>query len=177
VSHSDRPHSLLSQSLQAPCEAQNIEQDLLGSDDMHYGHSLFSLHPILVIHMVETFDIAVWSWKNVVRDLETTRPLEDAIPSSSFESIQKAARRVIHCSEALNTAISAIDEMKKETSLSSLAQSDPASVAITKDLSFCISLLKRYLSQSQALEDRLDNEVLSSDRLCKDDVSRLTSTI
>jgi len=109
--------------------------------------------------MVETFDQAVWSWTNVVRDLEMTRPLEDAIPSSSFESMHEAARHVIHCSEMLDTAISVIDEMKKEISLSSLAQSDPASVAITKDLSFCISLLKGYLNRSQALKDRLDNEI------------------
>jgi len=137
---------------------QAIEHDLLSSDDKHYGHCPFSLHPTLLVHMVETLDKAVWSWRDVVRDLEMTRPLEDAIPSSSFESMHEAARHVIHCSEMLDTAISVIDEMK-ETSLSSLAQSDPAAVAITKDLSFCISLLKGYLNRSQASKDRLDNEI------------------
>jgi len=138
---------------------QTIEHDLLSSDDKHYGHGPFSLHPILLVHMVETFDKAVWSWRDVVRDLEMTRPLEDAIPSSSFESMHEAARHVIHCSEMLDTAILVIDEMKKEISLSSLTQNDPASVTITKDLSFCISLLKGYLNRSQALKDRLDNEI------------------
>jgi hypothetical protein len=57
------------------------------------------------------------------------------------------------------TATSVIDEMKKEVSLSPLAQSDSTSVAITKNLSFCISLLKGYLNRSQALKDRLDNEI------------------
>jgi hypothetical protein len=109
--------------------------------------------------MVETFDKAVWSWRDIVRDPEMTRPLEDAIPSSSFESMHEAARHVTHCSEMLGTAISVIDETKKEISTSSLAQSDPASVAITEDLSFCISLLKGYLNRFQALKDKLDNEV------------------
>jgi len=59
----------------------------------------------------------------------------------------------------LDTAISVIDEMTREIPLSPLAQSDPAFVAITKDLSFCISLLRGYLNRSQALKDRLDNEI------------------
>ena len=138
---------------------QAIEHDLLNSDDKHYGNGPFSLYPTLLVYMVETFDKAVWSWRDVVRDLETTRPLEDAIPSSSFESMHEAARHVIHCSEMLDTAISVVDEMKEEISSSPLAQSDSTSIAITKNLSFCISLLKGYLNRSQALKDRLDNEI------------------
>ena len=138
---------------------QAIEHDLLNSDDKHYGNGPFSLYPTLLVYMVETFDKAVWSWRDVVRDLEMTRPLEDAIPSSSFESMHEAARHVIHCSEMLDTAISVVDEMKEEISSSPLAQSDSTSIAITKNLSFCISLLKGYLNRSQALKDRLDNEI------------------
>jgi hypothetical protein len=95
----------------------------------------------------------------VVRGLEMTRPLEDAIPSSSFESMHEAARHVIHCSEMLDTAISVIGDLEKEIASSSLAQNDSASFAITKDLSFCSSLLKGYLNRSQALKERLDNEI------------------
>jgi hypothetical protein len=138
---------------------QTIEQDLLSSDDKHYGHGPFSLHPILLMHMVETFDKAVWSWRDVVRNLETTRPLEDTIPSSSFGSMHEAARHVIHSSEMLDTAISVIDEMKKEIASASLANNDSGSVAIIRDLSFCNSLLKGYLNRSQALKERLDNEI------------------
>ena len=73
--------------------------------------------------------------------------------------MHEAARHVIHCSEMLDTAISVVEEMKEEIFLSPLAQNDPASIAITKDLGFCISLLKGYLNRSQALKDRLDNEI------------------
>jgi hypothetical protein len=138
---------------------QSIEKDLLSSNDHHYGNGPFSMHPVLLMHVVEAFDKSVWSWRNVVRELETTRPLEHAIPSSGFESMHEAARHVIHCSEMLDTAISVINGMKQEITSSSLAQGDAASVAITKDLIFCISLLKGFLNRSQALKERLDNEI------------------
>lgn len=69
-----------------------------------------------------------------------SRP-QDVMSRNSFVSMHEAARHVIHCSEMLDTLILVIDNLKKEIS-SSFAQSDPAFVAITKDLSFCTSLLK-----------------------------------
>jgi hypothetical protein len=56
--------------------------------------------------------------------------------------MHEAARHSIHCSEMLDAAISVIENLKGEILPSSLVQNDPASVAISTDLSFCVLLLK-----------------------------------
>lgn len=136
-----------------------IGETLLAGDFAKCGQGPFSLHAVLMVRIVESFDRAVWSWRDVVRDLEKTRESEDASEKRSFEYMHETARHVIHCSEMLATAISVTESIVKEVSGHASYQRDPASSTIVKDLEFSISLLTGLRNRSQALEKRLENEI------------------
>jgi hypothetical protein len=138
---------------------EKIGEILLAGDVAKYGQGPFSLHAALMVRIVESFDRAVWSWRDVVRDLEKTRESEDASEKRSFEYMHETARHVIHCSEMLATAISVTESIVKEVGGHASYQSDPASSTIVKDLEFSISLLTGLRNRSQALEKRLENEI------------------
>ena len=138
---------------------KRIGETLLADDTARYGQGPFSLHAALMAPIVESFDRALWSWRNVVRDLEKTRGFEDPSGKRSFENMHETARHVIHCSEMLMTAISVAESIVKEISGLSGPQRDPGCSAIVKDLEFSVSLLTALRNRSQALEKRLENEV------------------
>jgi hypothetical protein len=138
---------------------EKIGEILTAGDIAKYRQGPFSLHAALMVRIVESFDRAVWSWRDVVRDLEKTRESEDASEKRSFEYMHETARHVIHCSEMLATAISVTESIVKEVGGHASYQSDPASSTIVKDLEFSISLLTGLRNRSQALEKRLENEI------------------
>jgi hypothetical protein len=145
---------------------ESIGKELLAGDVTQYGQGPFSLHAILMLHIVESFDRAVWSWRDVVRDLEKTRATDDALEKRSFEHMHETARHVIHCSEMLETAISVAESAAKEVRGSSSYQCDDlACSTIVKDLELSISLLTSLRNRSQALEKRLENEISLASRL------------
>jgi hypothetical protein len=114
---------------------------------------------MLLIHIVESFDRAVWSWRDVVRELEKTRPDHNAVAERSFEHMHETARHVIHSSEMLATAVSVAEAVIKEASVFPSLEHDLAHATILKDLEFHVSLLTSFRNRSQALERRLDNEI------------------
>jgi hypothetical protein len=138
---------------------ENIGKVLMAGDVAQYGQGPFSLHAMLMLRIVESFDRAVWSWRDVVRDLEKTRATDDALEKRSFEHMHETARHVIHCSEMLETAISVSESAVKEVRGSPSYQSDPASSTIVKELELSVSLLTSLRNRSQALEKRLENEI------------------
>jgi hypothetical protein len=138
---------------------EKIGEMLLAGDIAKYGQGPFSLHAVLVIPIVESFDRAVWSWRDVVRDLEKTRDSADASEKRSFEHMHETARHVVHCSEMLETAISVTESIAKEVSAYSPHLCDLDCSTIVKDLDFSISLLTGLRNRSQALEKRLENEI------------------
>ena len=144
---------------------EKIGKELLGGDIAQYGQGPFSLHAMLMLRIVESFDRAVWSWRDVVRDLEKTRATDDALEKRSFEHMHETARHVIHCSEMLETAISVAERIAKEVRGSSTYQGDPASSMIVKDLELSVSLLTSLRNRSQALDKRLENEINLASRL------------
>jgi hypothetical protein len=143
-----------------PADLQaKIGEALLAGDAMHYGQGPFSLHAMLMLRIVESFDRAVWSWRDVVRDLEKTRTSDDALEKRSFEHMHETARHVIHCSEMLETAISVAESAAKEVRGSLSRGGDLACSTIVKDLELSVSLLTSLRNRSQALQKRLDNEI------------------
>lgn len=144
---------------------EKMAETLLAGNAPRYGQGPFSLHALVIVRIVENFDRAVWSWRDVVRDLEKTRESEDASEKRSFEYMHEIARHVIHCSEMLTTAISVAESVVKEVSGHSSHQRDPASSTIVKDLEFSISLLTSLRNRSQALEKRLENETNLASRV------------
>jgi hypothetical protein len=144
---------------------ERIGKELLASDVTQYGQGPFSLHAMLMLRVVENFDRAVWSWRDVVRDLEKTRATDDALERRSFEHMHETARHVIHCSEMLETAISVAESVAKGVRESSSYQGDLACSTIVKDLELSISLLTSLRNRSQALEKRLENEINLASRV------------
>jgi hypothetical protein len=138
---------------------ESIGKELLAGDLTQYGQGPFSLHAMLMLRVVENFDKAVWSWRDVVRDLEKTRASDDGLEKRSFEHMHETARHVIHCSEMLETAISVAESIAKEVRGSPSCQNDLAYSTIVKDLELSISLLTSLRNRSQALEKRLENEI------------------
>ena len=138
---------------------EKIGEELLAGNIAQYGLGPFSLHAMLMLRIVESFDRAVWSWRDVVRHLEKTRATDDALEKRSFEHMHETARHVIHCSEMLETAISVAGSVAKEVRGSSTYQGDPASSMIVKDIELSVSLLTSLRNRSQALEKRLENEI------------------
>jgi Mg2+ and Co2+ transporter CorA len=138
---------------------EKIGEVLLAGNATQYGQGPFSLYAILMLRIVESFDRAVWSWRDVVRDLEKTRASDDALEKRSFEHMHETARHVIHCSEMLETAISVAESAAKEVRGSPSYQGDAACSTIVKDLELSVSLLTSLRNRSQALEKRLDNEI------------------
>lgn len=113
------------------------------------------------MHIVESFDRAVWSWRDVVRDLEKTRRNIDIAAKRSFEHMHEIARHVIHSSEMLATAIAVTKAVTKGARVhpSQAHGQDQACTKILDDLEFCTPLLTSSHNRSQALERRLDNEI------------------
>jgi hypothetical protein len=142
-----------------PYLQQKIGEDLLNDSTAQYGRGPFSLHPMLLMHIVESFDRAVWSWRDVVRGVEKTRPDHKAVAEHSFEHMHETARHVIHSSEMLATAVSVAEAVIKEASVFPSLEHDLAHATILKDLEFHVSLLTSFRNRSQALERRLDNEI------------------
>jgi hypothetical protein len=93
---------------------QKISEDLLNDEIAQYGRGHLSLHPMLLIHIVESFDRAVWSWRDVVRELEKTRPDYNVVKKRSFEHMHETARHVIHSSEMLATAITVTEAVSRK---------------------------------------------------------------
>lgn len=116
---------------------------------------------MLLMHIAESFDRAVWSWRDVVRELEKTRPDKDLPAKRSFEHMHEAARHVIHSSEILATAISVTEAVTRKARLNQPQEHehDPTCAKILDDLEFCTSLLTSFRNRSQALEKRVDNEI------------------
>jgi len=144
-----------------------IGQILVSGDVAKYGQGPFSLHAALMLPIVESFDRAVWGWRDAVRDLEKTRvsQAEDESEKRSFENMHETTRHVIHSSEMLMTAISVAESIAKEVSGLPKHQRDSSYSTIVKDLEFSISLLTTLLNRSQALEKRLENEVNLASRI------------
>jgi hypothetical protein len=144
---------------------EKIGEELLAGDVAQYGQGPFSLHAMLMLRIVESFDRAVWSWRDVVRDLEKTRATDDALEKRSFEHMHETARHVIHCSEMLETAISVTESIAREVRGSPSYQGDLACSTIVKDVELSVSLLTSLRNRSQALEKRLENEINLASRL------------
>ena len=147
---------------------ESIGKELLADDVAQYGQGPFSLHAILMMRVVESFNKAVWSWRDVVRDLEKTRASDDSLEKRSFEHMHETARHVIHCSEMLETAISVAESLVKEVRGSSSYQGDLTCLSIVKDLELSVSLLISLRNRSQALEKRLENEINLASRVFVD---------
>ena len=137
----------------------HLHRQIFGSKlDVLEAHPL-SIHLLVLRYTLESFDRAVWSWRDVVRELETSRLHREFATAREFDHMHEVARHLIHSTEMLTTALSVVDCMIEECHLTGSDSSDQASSTCLRESRFVSSLMKALLHRSSALEKRMENEI------------------
>ena len=120
--------------------------------------SPFSLHTLVLGHIVKNFDRAVWSWRDIVRAIEKSR---SNIENGQHEYVRthEIARHIIQSSEMLAITLSLVDGIVQEFESHPTTLANFESSAIRRTFDFHKSMLKCLHLRSQALEQRLRNEI------------------
>jgi hypothetical protein len=137
----------------------HLHQQILGSKlDVLETHP-FSIHLFVLRYTLESFDRAVWSWRDVVRELETSRLHRRFATARDFDHMHEIARHLIHSTEMLTTALSVVECMINECDVVGSGSDGQALAACRRELHFVSSLMKALLHRSDALEKRMENEI------------------
>jgi hypothetical protein len=91
----------------------HIRQRILENNFAASGAHSLSIHILLLRYVLESFDHAVWSWRDVVRELEMSRLHRKFATARDFDHMHETARHLIHSTEMLTTAISVVECMVK----------------------------------------------------------------
>jgi hypothetical protein len=119
-----------------------------------------SIHLLVLRYTLESFGRAVWSWRDVVWELETSRLHREFATARDFDHMHEIARYLLHSTEMLTTVLSVVDCMMEECDLIGRDSSDQASSACLREMRFVSSHMKALLHRSSALEKRMENEVV-----------------
>jgi hypothetical protein len=133
-------------------------QILAGKLSVLQAHPL-SIHVLVLGYILESFNRAVWSWRDVVRELETSRLHRKSATARDFDHMHEIARHLIHSTEMLTTALSVVDCMINECEIVGSGSDGQALSACLRELHFASSLMKALLHRSGALEKRTENEI------------------
>lgn len=148
-----------------PSTLQSRLQSTLPSNSENFSlNDPYSLHATIVEEVSATFNNSVWSLRDLVRMVEKNR-LPTLSPKPDYPYLHELARHIIHSTETLNVAIETVDGMIgqheqfcKDRLLGSTLQT-VFSNQTRQDLNFQCKLFKTLKSRSQALGDRLQNEI------------------
>ena len=137
----------------------HLHQQILRSElGVLEAHPL-SIHLFVLRYTLESFDRAVWSWRDVVRGLETSRLHRRFATTRDFDHMHEIARHLIHSTEMLTTARSVVECMINECEVVGSGSDGQALSACRRELHFVSSLMKALLHRSGALEKRMENEI------------------
>lgn len=136
-----------------------IVQALLESTGTSFAATPFAFAGFLLPFIVANFDRAVWSCRDLIRDLEQDRP-EVLNPKLQYVRMHEIARHATHSTEMLGTSLTVLDAIVAELQqYSQLTNSGEDSRAVERDLRFHRSTMRCLQLRSLALEDRLRNEI------------------
>jgi hypothetical protein len=138
---------------------KRIRDSLMTSTTSISVGSLFSPHVFLMAQIVESFDEAVWGWRNLVREVEQERSGKRLSSEEKSVEMHEIARHLIHCSEMLTTAIDVVQRMKGKTTSVPTDTNGTSSLIEQNELDLYASLLVGFLNRSKALEGRMQNEI------------------
>lgn len=133
-------------------------QILAGKLSALEAHPL-SIHVLLLGYILESFNRAVWSWRDVVRELEMSRLHREFATARDFDHMHEIARHLVHSTEMLTTALSVVECMMNECEVVGSGSDGQALSACRRELHFVSSLMKALLHRSSALEKRMENEI------------------
>lgn len=138
---------------------EQIQQSLLSGNAKIRTTSPFLMHSFLLPFIVRNFDHAVWSCRDLVRSLEKDRPSIQR-PHSDFVQMHEIARHTLHSTEVIATALIVVEGMLEELEEHwANAPTTAIAVELQRELQFHRATLRCRKLRSQALEDRLKNEI------------------
>ena len=133
---------------------------LLKTPQASFSTTPFEFFAFLLPLIVANFDRAVWSCRDLIRELEQDRP--DVLnPRLQYIRVHEIARHAIHSTEMLGTSLTVLDSIVTEVQQqnSQHPNSWEKLTAVERDLNFHRSTMRCLQLRSQALEDRLRNEI------------------
>lgn len=142
-----------------PPQLQNaIEQSLreVPIDDL-LAHP-FAFHALILEHVAELYDHAIWQFRDFVRDTERQR-LTIENPQPDYTAMHELSRHVMHCTEVLSTALNVMDHIIEELARSQQRPLQPFDYDPGPAIRHQKSMLQFMHNRSKAVEDRLKNEI------------------
>lgn len=121
--------------------------------------SFSSPHAFVMARIVESFDEAVWGWRDLVRKFEQERSGKGLSPEKRSVEMHEIARHLIHCSEMLTTAIDVFQRIKGDATIVPLDINVSNNLIVQRELDLYVSLLVGFFNRSKALEGRMQNEI------------------
>lgn len=144
-----------------PAEAQkSFKETLLAAQPTHLTSHPFAVHSLVLDHMVDLHDTAIWKFRDAVRLQEQSRPTLQH-PKPDYAGLHDLARHVMHASEVSEIALNVIDSILQKVSTfnTTPAAQSATHMNIAADIRRHRSILQCINRRSQALEERLRNEI------------------
>lgn len=136
-----------------------MTQTLLGSSKTSLSTTPFAYAGLLLPFIVANFDKAVWACRDLVRGLEQERP-DVQNPNLQYVRMHEIARHTTHSTEMLGTSLTVLECMITELlQYSNNSAPGVEELVDERDMNFHRSTLRCLQLRSQALEDRLRNEI------------------
>ncbi|MCJ1309542.1 hypothetical protein MMC25_003202 [Agyrium rufum] len=147
-----------------PITFQQSITDSITRQIIHVDNSQgpLDLNNIIIEEVIALFDRSVWSWRDVVRDLEKNRPVKgDLPPDPDYTKMHEIARHIIHSSETISTAQKTLKAMFRcyDTIRATALLDTQSSEEVKAQLEQQASLLTCLRLRSEAIEARLRNEI------------------
>ncbi|KAI7216803.1 hypothetical protein KC333_g4613 [Hortaea werneckii] len=117
------------------------------------------IHVPLLQFVIDQFGCAVWSWRDVVRNLEKNRVRHQQNQIVRFDEMHEVARHLVHTSEVLSIALSVVQRMRSDYYSNSNNGGDNGVLVYSRELDFITSMIECLLHRSEALEKRMSNEI------------------
>jgi hypothetical protein len=135
-------------------------QTLLKTPQASFSTNPFAHLAFVLPLIVGSFDRAVWSCRDLIRELEQGRP-DVRSPKLQYVRMHEIARHAIHSTEMLATSLTVLDSIIAEVQQQNAQYSHSREelTAVDRDLNFHRSTMRCLQLRSQALEDRLRNEI------------------
>lgn len=119
----------------------------------------FAFHSLILDYIIDLHDTSIWKFRDFVRQQEQSRPTLQN-PKPDYAGLHDLARHVMHASEVSEIALNVIDSVLQEVSTyDKLQNTATGGGGVACDIRRHRSLLQCINRRSQALEERLRNEI------------------
>ncbi|KAK4900746.1 hypothetical protein LTR49_027392 [Elasticomyces elasticus] len=158
------PNTLRVIGIDLPLESRVwIEQSLARLTAAEFAVHPFAIHVVLMEHMIEVYDHAVWFWRDNIRNIERTRSARRQDPD--HVEMHEVSRHAVHSLDMLDMALivvsSMLDEHKRflDERPSLLPDIVSGVRATSRTLRYQMTVLQSLRGRALAMQTRLSNEI------------------